>query len=41
MLISNGVKLVHDAFELAKEKPPAIIFMEKLDTIRTCCVVTL
>jgi 26S proteasome regulatory subunit T5 len=41
MFISDVAKLVCDAFELAKEKAPAIIFIDKLDTIRTCCVVTL
>jgi ATP-dependent 26S proteasome regulatory subunit len=37
MFIGNGAKLVCDAFELAKEKAPAIIFIDELDAIGTKC----
>ena len=35
MFIGDGAKLVRDAFELAKEKSPAIIFIDELDAIGT------
>jgi len=35
MFIGDGAKLVRDAFELAKEKQPAIIFIDELDAIGT------
>eukprot|EP00911_Craspedida_sp_UC1_P002955 UC1_evm2s2154 len=35
MFIGDGAKLVRDAFELAKEKKPAIIFIDELDAIGT------
>lgn len=35
MFIGDGAKLVRDAFALAKEKGPAIIFIDELDAIGT------
>ena len=35
MFIGDGAKLVRDAFELAKEKAPSIIFIDELDAIGT------
>jgi len=35
MFIGDGAKLVRDAFALAKEKTPAIIFIDELDAIGT------
>lgn len=35
MFIGDGAKLVRDAFSLAKEKSPAIIFIDELDAIGT------
>jgi len=35
MFIGDGAKLVRDAFALAKEKNPAIIFIDELDAIGT------
>lgn len=35
MFIGDGAKLVRDAFDLAKEKSPAIIFIDELDAIGT------
>ena len=35
MFIGDGAKLVRDAFELAKEKAPAIIFIDEIDAIAT------
>eukprot|EP00330_Aristerostoma_sp_ATCC50986_P006100 CAMPEP_0114598312 /NCGR_PEP_ID=MMETSP0125-20121206/20626_1 /TAXON_ID=485358 ORGANISM="Aristerostoma sp., Strain ATCC 50986" /NCGR_SAMPLE_ID=MMETSP0125 /ASSEMBLY_ACC=CAM_ASM_000245 /LENGTH=206 /DNA_ID=CAMNT_0001803805 /DNA_START=673 /DNA_END=1293 /DNA_ORIENTATION=- len=35
MFIGDGAKLVRDAFTLAKEKSPAIIFIDELDAIGT------
>lgn len=35
MFIGDGAKLVRDAFELAKEKAPAIIFIDEIDAIGT------
>lgn len=35
MFIGDGAKLVRDAFALAKEKVPAIIFIDELDAIGT------
>lgn len=33
MFIGDGAKMVRDAFELAREKAPAIIFIDELDAI--------
>lgn len=33
MFIGDGAKLVRDAFNLAKEKQPTIIFIDELDAI--------
>ena len=33
MFIGDGAKLVRDAFAMAKEKQPAIIFIDELDAI--------
>ena len=33
MFIGDGSKLVRDAFQLAREKSPAIIFIDELDAI--------
>ncbi|RKO97961.1 hypothetical protein CXG81DRAFT_29269 [Caulochytrium protostelioides] len=35
MFIGDGAKLVRDAFELAKEKSPAIIFIDEIDAVGT------
>jgi len=35
MFIGDGAKLVRDAFALAKEKQPAIIFIDELDAVGT------
>merc|ERR1712147_371783 len=35
MFIGDGAKIVRDAFELAKEKAPTIIFIDELDAIGT------
>merc|ERR1711959_230321 len=35
MFIGDGTKMVRDAFALAKEKAPAIIFLDELDAIGT------
>ena len=35
MFIGDGAKLVRDAFALAKEKEPAIIFIDELDAVGT------
>ena len=35
MYIGDGAKLVRDAFDLAREKQPAIIFIDELDAIGT------
>uniref|UniRef100_A0A0N5AVB0 AAA domain-containing protein n=1 Tax=Syphacia muris TaxID=451379 RepID=A0A0N5AVB0_9BILA len=35
MFIGDGAKLIRDAFALAKEKAPAIIFIDELDAIGT------
>ncbi|EGF78518.1 hypothetical protein BATDEDRAFT_37257 [Batrachochytrium dendrobatidis JAM81] len=35
MFIGDGAKLVRDAFNLAKEKAPAIIFIDEIDAIGT------
>lgn len=35
MFIGDGAKLIRDAFALAKEKSPAIIFIDELDAIGT------
>ncbi|KAI9208592.1 P-loop containing nucleoside triphosphate hydrolase protein [Polychytrium aggregatum] len=35
MFIGDGAKLVRDAFNLAKEKAPAIIFIDELDAVGT------
>eukprot|EP00186_Timspurckia_oligopyrenoides_P001661 CAMPEP_0182451400 /NCGR_PEP_ID=MMETSP1172-20130603/43697_1 /TAXON_ID=708627 /ORGANISM="Timspurckia oligopyrenoides, Strain CCMP3278" /LENGTH=426 /DNA_ID=CAMNT_0024649171 /DNA_START=36 /DNA_END=1316 /DNA_ORIENTATION=+ len=35
MFIGDGAKLVRDAFELAKEKAPTIIFIDELDAVGT------
>jgi 26S proteasome regulatory subunit T5 len=35
MYIGDGAKMVRDAFELAREKAPTIIFIDELDAIGT------
>ena len=35
MFIGDGAKLVRDAFELARERTPAVIFIDELDAIGT------
>lgn len=35
MFIGDGAKMVRDAFELAREKAPTIIFIDELDAIGT------
>jgi len=35
MFIGDGAKLVRDAFDLAKEKAPAIIFIDEIDAVGT------
>ncbi|KAJ3002823.1 26S proteasome regulatory subunit 6A [Thoreauomyces humboldtii] len=35
MFIGDGAKLVRDAFDLAKEKSPAIIFIDEIDAVGT------
>merc|ERR1712196_562805 len=35
MFIGDGAKLVRDAFKLAKEKQPAIIFIDEIDAVGT------
>lgn len=38
MFIGDGAKLVRDAFLLAKEKAPTIIFIDELDAIGIFCL---
>ena len=33
MFIGDGAKMVRDAFALAKEKQPCIIFIDEIDSI--------
>jgi len=35
MFIGDGAKMIRDAFALAKEKAPTIIFIDELDAIGT------
>ena len=35
MFIGDGAKLIRDAFALAKETAPAIIFIDELDAVGT------
>lgn len=35
MFIGDGAKMIRDAFQLAKEKSPTIIFIDELDAIGT------
>ena len=35
MFIGDGAKMVRDAFKLAKEKQPTIIFIDELDAVGT------
>lgn len=35
MFIGDGAKIVRDAFKLAKEKAPTIIFIDEIDAIGT------
>lgn len=35
MFIGDGAKIVRDAFELAKQKAPTIIFIDEIDAVGT------
>jgi len=35
MFIGDGAKMIRDAFALAREKAPSIIFIDELDAIGT------
>lgn len=35
MFIGDGAKIIRDAFELAKQKAPTIIFIDEIDAIGT------
>lgn len=35
MFIGDGAKIVRDAFELARQKAPTIIFIDEIDAIGT------
>jgi len=35
MFIGDGAKMVRDAFDLAREKAPTIIFIDELDAVGT------
>ena len=35
MFIGDGAKIIRDAFELAKQKGPTIIFIDEIDAIGT------
>ncbi len=35
MFIGDGAKIIKDAFELAKEKAPTIIFIDEIDAVGT------
>jgi 26S proteasome regulatory subunit T5 len=35
MFIGEGAKIVRDAFELAKQKAPSIIFIDEIDAVGT------
>ena len=35
MFIGDGAKMVRDAFELAREKAPTIIFIDEIDAVGT------
>lgn len=35
MYIGDGAKIVRDAFELAKQKAPTIIFIDEIDAVGT------
>jgi len=35
MYIGDGAKMVRDAFDLAREKAPTIIFIDELDSVGT------
>ena len=35
MFIGDGAKMIRDAFQLAREKAPTIIFIDELDAIGT------
>lgn len=35
MFIGDGAKIVRDAFELARQKAPTIIFIDEIDAVGT------
>jgi ATP-dependent 26S proteasome regulatory subunit len=35
MFIGDGAKIIRDAFELARQKAPTIIFIDEIDAIGT------